>query len=55
MEYKLDVIDRDSLDAEHQGLHPKQWLVVAPDASIQYFDTEEEACSAQAQGGFVSE
>ena len=25
--YKLDVVDRDSLDEASQALHPKPWLV----------------------------
>jgi hypothetical protein len=51
MSYKLDVVDRDSLDEASQALHPKPWLVVAPNGAIEYFDTEDEACDAQVAGG----
>ena len=43
----VDVIDRDSLDAEHQALHEKRWLVESANGSITYFDTEAEACDFQ--------
>ncbi len=50
-EYLLDVVDRDSLDEEHQALHPKQWMTIDPQGAIQYFDTEDQACEAQRKAG----
>lgn len=49
--YLLDVVDRDSLDEDHQALHPKQWMTIDPAGAVQYFDTEDEACKAQADAG----
>lgn len=51
IEYLLDVVDRSSLDDEHQALHPKPWMTIAPSGAVQYFDTEDQACEAQIAAG----
>ena len=52
-DWLVDVVRRDMMDSAHQALHTQKWLIVYPNAEIEYFETEDEACARQVELGFI--